>query len=96
MVPDALADVVADLFNLVLVQIWQSSLRHYGRLIQQRMSLRRLALLMINLIVGLGQRLILLLDQCAVIALIRVRLLRLIINRLPKGCWRGLLLILCL
>jgi hypothetical protein len=62
MVPDALADVVADLFNLVLVHILQSSLRHNGCLILQRVSLRRLALLMIHLIVGLRLRLILLLN----------------------------------
>ena len=62
MVPDALADVVTDLFNLVLVHILQGSLRHNGRLILQRVSLRRLALLMIHLIVGLGLRLILLLN----------------------------------
>ncbi len=93
MIPDALADVVAYLFYLVLVQLWQSSLRHNGRLILQRVPLRRLALMMIHLIVGLRLRLILFLNQRAVIPLIGVRLLRLIVNRLPMG-WRGLLLIL--
>ena len=62
MVPNALADVVADLFYLVLVHILQGSLRHNCGLILQRVSLRRLALLMIHLIVGLGLRLILLLN----------------------------------
>ena len=61
-VPDALADVVAELFYLVLVDIRQSSLRQYGCLILQRVPLGRLALLVIHLIVGLWLRLILLLN----------------------------------
>ena len=98
MVPDALADVVSYLFYLVLVQLWQSSLRHNCSLILQRVPLRRLALMMSHLIVGLCwcvRLILLLLNQGAVIPLIGVRrlLLRLIVNRLPMG-WRGLLLIL--
>ena len=50
-------------------------------------------MLVIHLIVGLWLRLILLLNQRAVIAVVGVGLLLLIVNRLPMG-WRGLLLIL--
>ena len=62
MVPDALTDVVAYLFYLVLVQIRHGSLRQYGCLILQRVPLWRLALLVIHLVVGLWLRLILLLN----------------------------------